>query len=261
MVPAPASAATLVAPSREVLDGLRARIGQMQGTPPPERGFPLSSAFEPLLPGGVLGHGRVYATPHALSLAVGLVAGASAQGAWCAVAGVPDFGVEAALAAGVSGERLVLVPEPGAHALAVVSALVDVVGVVIVGPGLRLSAGELSRLQARLRDRSASLVVVGDWPQPEARLRTQAIRWSGLGRGWGGLGAREVEVVVESRGAGRPRGWLLRVDAEGRAVGSSALRDGAGARTGRIGGERGPVLVPAGASSVSSPPERWAAAR
>lgn len=203
----------------EVLAGLRDRIGQMQGASAPEPGFALHAMFAPMLPGGVLKHGAVYAVPHGLHLALALAGGPSAAGAWCAVVGLPDAGVEAAIAAGVDGDRLVVVPRPGTHALAVVSALIDVIGVVIVGPGLRVSPAEHARLAARLRERSASLIVVDEWTQTEAVLRTMAVRWQGIGHGWGSLGAREVDVAVETRGQGaRQARWSLRFDASARPV-------------------------------------------
>ncbi|MGO3885999.1 MAG: hypothetical protein ACTJHU_06840, partial [Mycetocola sp.] len=190
-------------------------------------GFPVVPAYAGLLPGGVLRHGAVYSVPRSLSIAVGLAAAASEQGAWCAVVGVPDFGVEAALAAGINRERLVLVPRPEAHVRAVLSALIDVVGVVIVGRGIRLSAGELSRVHARLRDRSASLIVADEWPQSEAVLRTQSVRWQGLGQGWGSLGVREVDVAVEARGqVGRQARAVVTFDLTGRALSAVPLRRG-----------------------------------
>ena len=74
-----------------------------------------------------------------------------------------------------------------------------------------MSSGDLARLSARLRQRGAALVVLGDWPQSEATLRVSGGSWEGIGHGHGHLAARQVTVTAEVRGAGRSRSttvWL-----------------------------------------------------
>lgn len=145
-----------------------------------------------------------------LGLAMTLLAGPSRAGEWCAVVGIPDFGAEAAAEVGVDLDRTVLVPEPGEMWLEVTAALVDVAPVVLLRPGGRVAASVAERLGARLRKRSAVLLVQGDWPRSEARLGVDEPAWSGLGRGHGHLRSRRLAVTVR-RGAApvrRTELWL-----------------------------------------------------
>lgn len=130
------------------------------------------------------------------SLAMALMAGPSADGAWCAVVGGGEFGIEAAAAAGVELRRTVVVPDPGEQWLEVASALIDVLTVVVLTPPARVGAGVAARVSARLRQRGAVLVVHGDWPRLDARLSLDDARWLGLGNGHGHLRARQATVTV-----------------------------------------------------------------
>ena len=113
-------------------------------------------------------------------------------------------------------ERLVLVPRPGDHWLAVTAAIADTLGIVALRPPARASESSISRLAARLRQRGTTLFVLGSWPHSEAMLSLDAPRWHGIGDGHGHLTAREVTVTVTSRVVGRPRSarvWLPDADA------------------------------------------------
>lgn len=168
----------------------------MQGRPAAQ---PLAThpAFAGLLQ---LRTGATYAVDSA-SLVMALMAGPSADGAWCAVVGLREFGVEAAAAAGVELSRIVLVPDPAEHWQEVASALVDVLTVVVLKPPTRVGAGTAAKLSARLRQRGAVLIVWGDWPQADARLSLADAHWLGLSRGHGRLRARQVTVAVRSGAA------------------------------------------------------------
>jgi hypothetical protein len=208
--------------SADVVRELQARIRGMQRTTLDTRALPTHPALGELLPGGALAAGGVYAVDNSTTLALGLLQGPSAAGSWCAVVGVPDLGVEATAGLGLDLERLVLVPHPGEQWLSVVSALIDVVSVVLVKPptregkgrqgGLRLSDAAASKLASRLRQREAVLVSLGDWPRSDARLTVTASTWAGIGAGFGHLTARQVTVSSESRSwAGRAKSrrlWL-----------------------------------------------------
>lgn len=135
-----------------------------------------------------------------MTLLMALLAGPSAGGRWAAVAGMPEFGVEAAARFGIALDRLVLVPDPGRQWLTVVAALADVIPVVAVRPAGRVSPAESSRLQARLRQRGTTLLVAGEWPGSDARIGVEASDWQGLERGHGHLAEREVVVSVAGRG-------------------------------------------------------------
>jgi len=144
------------------------------------------------------------------SLAALLMAGPSADGAWCAVVGAAELGLEAAAMVGVDLNRVVAVPDPGSLWLEVVAALVDVLGIVVVRPPRSVSSGpsakDASRLAARLRTRGSILVVWGDWPRCEARLGLADVAWQGVGFGHGHLQARQVTLeVAQGTGPSRQR--------------------------------------------------------
>lgn len=66
-----------------------------------------------------------------------------------------------------------------------------------------------------LRERGATLLVLGPWPQAEAMISVADSRWAGLGEGHGLLSEREVTLTVTTKQGGRPRsGRLLLPDAE-----------------------------------------------
>jgi hypothetical protein len=115
------------------------------------RALPTHPALSGLLPGGALAAGSAYAVAGSTTLALALLQGPSAAGAWCAVVGMPDLGTEAAAGLGVDLDRLVLVPRPGEQWLAVVAALVDVVSVVLVRHRGRASRGSARRPPASSR--------------------------------------------------------------------------------------------------------------
>lgn len=204
-----------------VIRDLQARIRGMQRNRLDTRAIPTHPALGDLLPGGALAAGGRYRVANSTTLALALLQGPSAAGAWCAVVGMPDLGVEAAAGLGVDLERLVLVPHPGEHWLSVVSALVDVVAVVLVRPPAgehrrRLTDRAASGLAARLRQHEAVLVALGDWPQADAELSVSESAWAGLGSGSGHLAARQVTVRSASPSwAGREKSrrlWLPGAD-------------------------------------------------
>jgi hypothetical protein len=199
------------APAAETVQRLQERIKAMQATSLGQRTIPADPAVRHLLPGGALKAGAAYAVPGSPSLAMLLLAGPSAAGAWAGVVGMPGFGVEAAAGFGIDLARLVLVPRPGEHWLAVAAQLADVLPVVLVEPPRGGAApAEAARLASRLRQRGSTLVVLGGWPQAEATLEVVGTRWHGLGPGHGTLTGREAEVAVSSRGqaAERRRVWI-----------------------------------------------------
>ena len=173
------------------LDELRARVNQMQGRPAAQ---PVAThpAFAGLLQ---LQTGSSYAVDSA-SLAMALMAGPSVDGAWCGVVGSAEFGLEAAAAAGVDLRRTILVPAPGEAWLEVTAALIDVLGVVVVATSAEVSAKDVSRISARLRQRGGVLIAYDDWPRCDARVSLRDAEWVGLGRGHGHLQARRVTVEV-----------------------------------------------------------------
>lgn len=201
----------------DIVRELQARIRGMQRNRLDTRAIPTHPALGDLLPGGALAAGGRYQVVGSTSLALALLQGPSSAGAWCAVVGVPDLGAEAAAGLGIDLERLVLVPHPGQQWMAVVSALVDVVSVVLVRPPVRdgrsrVPEAAAGRLAARLRQREAVLVSLGEWPHSDAALTLSGSDWAGIGSGFGHLTARQVTVSsASSSWAGRVKSrrlWL-----------------------------------------------------
>lgn len=187
------------------LTELRERVQQMQGRPAAQ---PVAThpAFAGLLQ---LQAGSSYSVD-SMSLALALMAGPSADGAWCAVIGTTELGLEAAAAAGIELRRTILVPDPGEAWLEVTAALIDVLGVVLLRAPAHVSAKDVSRIAARLRQRGGILIAHGDWPRSEARVSLREVEWVGVGRGYGHLQARQATVEVQRGTAPARRGrlWL-----------------------------------------------------
>lgn len=153
------------------------------------------------------------------SLAVALMASTSAEGSWIGVVGVDDLGLEAAVEAGLDLDRAVVVPDPGAGWVEAVTALVDVLPVVLLRPPTRVDQRLAAKVSARLRKRSATLFVQGEWPGAEAQLWLQRTAWSGLGEGYGRLRERSAQVGCR-RGTAPPQfaDWppAMREETDGR---------------------------------------------
>lgn len=211
--------------SADLVGQLQDRIRSMQATKLDARLIPTHPAIADLLPGGGLKQGATYSVDHSATLLMTLLAAPSQAGSWCGVVGVPEFGIEAASSFGIDLERLVLVPNPGDQWLAVTAAIADVMGVVVTRPPRRASDGNLARLAARLRQRGATLIVLGTWPQSEAMLSLSESEWSGIGEGHGHLSARQVTVTVSSKLGGRPRSARMWLPGPNGSVSTSSTRE------------------------------------
>ena len=168
--------------------------------------LPVLPALRELLPRGGLARGSVVTVAEFGLLALALAAGASADGAWCGIAGVPEAGVLAAAGLGLDVERTLLVPDPGHAWPQVVASLLDGCELVLLRPppqaSLRGAAGAQirQRLEATLRRGRGVLLVVGDWPGAQVRLRVLTQGWTGLGHGHGRLRACCAQVMADGRG-------------------------------------------------------------
>lgn len=193
------------------LHRLRGEISRMQRRRSDAPLLPVPTALEPLLPDGGLRVGSSYSISPSPSLLGALLSASSQRGSWCAVIGMPTLGVEAMADLGVALDRLILVPEPGARWLSIASSLSEVVPLVAVHPRSRVSDAEVSRLNARLRDRASTLLVTASWPQAEATLRIERTEWLGLGSGWGLLSERIVTLSSSGRRLQHPRRVQVRL--------------------------------------------------
>ena len=188
--------------------------------------LPVLPVLRELLPRGGLGRGSVLAAAEFGLLCLALVAAASADGAWCGIAGIPEAGVLAAVGLGLDAGRILLVPEPGPAWPQVVASLLDGCEIVLLRPPARASAQVRQRLEATLRRGRGVLLVAGDWPGAQVRLRVVTQRWTGLGDGHGRLRACCAEVVADGRGeAAMTRTRWLWLPAENGGVAVADPRD------------------------------------
>src|SRR5579859_2454961 len=162
--------------------------------------LPVLPALRELLPRGGLARGTVVTVAEFGLLILALAAGASAAGAWCGIAGVPEAGVLAAAGLGLDAERTLLVPDPGETWPQVVASLLDGCELVVLRPPAQAPAQVRQRLEATLRRRRGVLLVTGDWPGAQVRLRVITQGWTGLGDGHGRLRACCAQVTADGRG-------------------------------------------------------------
>jgi len=172
--------------------------------------LPVLPALAGLLPAGGLAEGSVMTVDQSGLLCLALIAGASAAGAWCGVAGVPDLGVVAAAGMGAEPARMMLVPDPGPGWPQVVASMLEACEIVVVRPPDRPLAQARRRLEGAARRGGGVLIAAGEWEGAPVRLRVTQRFWAGIGHGHGSLRACRAEVMAEGRGAaGRPRRrWL-----------------------------------------------------
>lgn len=168
--------------------------------------LPVIAELAGLLPAGGLRRGSVLRVERSVALTLALLGAASQGGAWCAVVGMPALGVLAATELGVDAHRLVLIPDPGPDWPVVVAALLDAADIVVLKPPGGSAGSNSRRLSARVRERGAVLLVLGEWEGAEVVLTPTDIRWHGIGSGHGRLVGCQLAVESSGRGAaGRPR--------------------------------------------------------
>jgi len=214
-VMSPALSLDAAPPQRADVRELQERIRSLENAHTDYPVFPVAPGLESLFPHGGLRRGVVYDIDSSPSLLWALIAEATASGTWCALVGMPDAGLAAAEGMGVNLDRLVLVPHPGEQWLSVVSALIDVVGIVALGPSRPPSDRALSTVLGRLREREATILSRPGWPRTEASISVSAHRWRGLGEGHGVLHEHHISVVARSRQSAAVRSCEMVIDAWG----------------------------------------------
>jgi hypothetical protein len=176
------------------------KLGSAWISPPAGGILQVLPALRDLLPRGGLARGSVVAIAEFGLLCLALAAGASADGAWCAIAGVPEAGLLAAVGLGLDADRMLIVPEPGPSWPQVVASLLDGCELVLLRPPSRAPVAVQRRLEATLRRAGGVLLVAGEWPGAQLCLRVGRQRWTGLGDGHGRLRACRAEVTADGRG-------------------------------------------------------------
>lgn len=186
------------------VEALRAKLRTMQQAAPVRTAPVLDEAAPAGLEEVVrrLRSGAVHSI-ESRGLALVCMGAAMPAGAWGAIVGLPDLGIEAARDLGVPIERVALVPHPGRAWLDVVASLAEAMPVVLAAAPARVSAGEAARLAARLRQASSTLLVAGPWQGAATVVRSVRAEWEGLAAGDGRIAAGSL--VVEAATGGAPR--------------------------------------------------------
>ncbi|MFE5774885.1 hypothetical protein [Brachybacterium sp. NPDC056505] len=167
---------------------------------------PLPPPLAPLAPYGSLRAGSTVAVDGScsVSLMLAMAAAAAGEDGWCALAGMPDLGLRAARDAGLDLERLAIAPATAVEEMPqlpqVLSALVDGVGVLVLGPRLRLTASLWRSLTDRARAHDTLVLAAAPVARADLHLRAEAESWEGLGRGTGRLRRRTLRVSAAGRG-------------------------------------------------------------
>jgi hypothetical protein len=201
---AQATTATASAANRDALDAVGLRVQPLVLAR--EQVLPVLPAFEGLLPEAGLRRGTVTRThgPGATSLALALLARCTVEGSWVAAIGVRGLGLAAAGELGVVLSQLLMVDvAPGPQWATAVAAALDGVDAVLIEVPPRCREADARRLQNRLRDRGAVVVLVGAAGPflPDLVVAGSAPVWHGLGCGWGHLRGRCLPVEVSGRRA------------------------------------------------------------
>ena len=264
--------------ARELPEGLADRVRPT--TPVAGRTLPVPPPLAPLFPGGTLRRGVTVTVSGrqghgATTLALAILAAASAAGSWCAAVGLPDPGVVAVAGLGLDLRRVVFVPHPGGGWAEAAGDLLSGVDIVLVRPPGRARLTAARHLTARARDRQAALVVLlegaGSWPEGgDLALTVGAVEWVGVGPGHGYLQGRRAEVRVSGRrGAGRVNECSLWLPSDSGAVATAVdevtevaglrevpgMKEVPGMREVAPKKEGGPVPVAAGPGDSSDGPE------
>lgn len=164
-----------------------------------QRGIPLGSCV------GITG---------STSLLHVLLKGPTLKKLWCAIVGMPDFGVLAATELGVDIKRLLFLPYPRTKWVKAASSLLDACSVVVVNLQNSYSHAEAQHLAARARHHRHVLVLTGkyatQWPQLDLSLHCDTIHWDGIKNGDGYLHQQHLEITATGKGTSIKHGTLER---------------------------------------------------
>jgi len=185
--------------------------------------LPVLEAFTTLLPDGGLrpGSSVQIGGVGATSIALALCAKAT-QDSWTAIVGLPSIGLRAANELGVDLDHIVVV---GEQTVDVFAAVIDAFDVVLACPPPQRKA---PRINARVRERDAVLIVLGTLAENDLTIVGSAPQWHGIGNGHGHLAARTLHVTATGRrAAARPREvtiWLPDENGEIRVAQQATVR-------------------------------------
>lgn len=170
------------------------------------RRLPVPAAIVPLIPYGSLRAGSSVAVggDASTSLLLALAVSAMGEDDWGAIAGMPDLGLRSLLDAGADPARLAVVPGTSIEDIPqlpqVLSALVDGVGVLVLGPHLQLPPALWRTLTGRARTRDTLILAASPPDRADLYLKSGGSRWQGPGKGSGRLRRRLLRVSATGRG-------------------------------------------------------------
>lgn len=182
-------------------------------TPARERTIQIEPALSRLFPDAGLQRGHIIGCRGvaARSLSLALAARPVAAGAWLAVVGLDDFGVEAAVELGVPAERVVAIAATTAHEWAErTAAAADGFELILTAPPTGADRA-MRQVRQRLKARGGVLIAVprsgsgaGSCSGADIEISTSDDEWYGIGAGHGRLMARRVTVRSSGRRVPRP---------------------------------------------------------
>ncbi len=176
----------------------------------------LGDVLNPLFIDGGLRAGASYRLEHTPALFGALIAEATRKGTRCVVIGMPHLGLEFTRRLGADFEQLILIPEPGRRLLDVISAVSEVVPLVLACSPTRVRESDAARLNSRLRDRVCTLLITSPWPATHAHIACENPQPRGLGKGWGAITEQLVTMTVQHRSGEQRSAHVLLPSKSGR---------------------------------------------
>lgn len=169
---------------------------------------PVSGPLSPLLP-----RGTVAVLSGARSLALRMVAAATAAGGHAAIVGQPDVGLLAAVEMGADLSRVAVIPYPGSDPVEVAAVLLDGLDLVVLAlAGRSVPMSRARAVTARARQKGCTLLVTGgDWHGASARLDARVCGYEMVGSGGaaisgrGRIGRVRLDTRTRSRIPGQSR--------------------------------------------------------
>lgn len=169
---------------------------------------PVSGPLPQLLP-----RGTVAVLSGARSLALRMVAAATAAGGHAAIVGQPDVGLLAAVEMGADLSRVAVIPYPGSDPVEVAAVLLDGLDLVVLAlAGRSVPMSRARAVTARARQKGCTLLVTGgDWHGASARLDARVCGYEMVGSGGaaipgrGRIGRVRLDTRTRSRIPGQPR--------------------------------------------------------
>lgn len=197
-------------------DDLSSAAKNLLKAPDPPIAPPDDALPEPSVPGPLsqlLPRGTVAVLSGARSLALRMVAAATAEGGHAAIVGQPDVGLLAAVEMGADLSRVAVIPYPGTDPVEVAAVLLDGLDLVVLALGGRSVPMSRARaVTARARQKGCTLLVTGgDWHGASARLDARVCGYEMVGSGGaavpgrGRIGRVRVDIRTRSRIPGQPR--------------------------------------------------------